>query len=469
MSDARIACLDQGSGSTKGAVFDAEGRVLAQARVPISIVHDGDRVEHDPEEVWTSVERTLAELAAGAGPLSAIGLCVQRSSCLLWQRNGARPLSPVVSWQDRRHAAAIASTSRDLADEVRRRTGLFLSPHYAAPKLRGLLDGVAGARSQAARGEIVAGTLDAWLVHRLTGVPSTEAGIAGRTLLYDLEEDAWSGALCDAFEIPRAALPPLRPAAGRRGEWHGVPVLAVAGDQQAALLGHGGWRRGVVAAHFGTGAFVLAATGGEVLRHAGLLSAVLAATAHERRFQIEGTVQSAGSAIDWISALCGVTLDALPGRPLAPERLPVVVPAFLGLGAPWWRPEARARIDDLELSTSAEDLVAATLVGVAQRVADNLEAMRQAGLRVETLRVSGRLTRRSEFVAIVAELGGCTIELAAEEESGLQGLARLTHAAALGNDAALASAATWRERHAPEWSEARRAEARGRWLRSLGL
>lgn len=467
MNDARIAALDQGSGSTKGAVFDAQGRKLAQARMPIGIVHNGERVEQDAGEIWRSVEAVLAELAASAGRLSAIGLCVQRSSCLLWRRDGGEPLSPVVSWQDRRHAAAIAGAPRALANRVRERTGLFLSPHYAAPKLRGLLDGIAGARAGAECGEIVAGTLDAWLVHRLTGTPSTEAGIAGRTLLYDLEADAWSRGLCADFEIPAAALPKLLPAAGRRGEWRGIPVVALAGDQQAALLGHGGWREGIVAAHFGTGAFVLASTGEEVRRHPGLLSAVLAATAGERRFQIEGTVQSAGSAVDWMAAVCGVDLETLPPQSLEPERLPILVPAFVGLGAPWWRSEVRARIEEIELAHGAHDLMAATLVGIAQRVADNLEAIREAGVRIGELRVSGRLTRRGDFAALLAELGGAAVEVAVEEETGLDGVARLAAAAAADDDARLFESSPARERYEPRWSQARHAAARARWRAAI--
>jgi glycerol kinase len=215
VSDLRIASLDQGSGSTKGAVFDRAGRILAQARLEIGVHRDGERVEHDPEEIWRSVDSVLDELAGRAGPLSAIGLCVQRSTCLLWERENARALSPVLSWQDRRHAAQIATAPAELAERVREATGLFLSSHYAAPKLRGLLDESPGMRQRAERGEILAGTLDAWLIHRLTGSASSEPGIAGRTLLYDLGLDAWSPSLCEAFEIPTAALPMLMPSGGR--------------------------------------------------------------------------------------------------------------------------------------------------------------------------------------------------------------------------------------------------------------
>jgi glycerol kinase len=467
MTRVRIAAVDQGSSSTKGAVFDEQGRVLALTRSEIGVVRDGAHVEHDPEEIAASVESALAELAARAGPLAAIGLGVQRSSCLLWERASGEPLSPVLSWQDRRHARGVEAAAADFSEAVRRTSGLFLSPHYAAPKLRGLLDESLALRARAERGEIVAGTLDAWLVHRLTGVPSTEPGIAGRTLLYDLDRDAWSEPLCAAFDIPAAALPALLPSVGGRGEWQGVPVVALAGDQQAALVGHGGWREGVVAVHFGTGAFVLAATGRAARRHPGLLTAVLAASAGERRFQIEGTVQSAGSALDWACGLSGVELDELPPQTLAPESLPLLVPAFVGLGAPWWRPRARARIEDLELATSAEDLVAATLVGVAQRVADNVEAMREAGVRVEVLRASGRLSRRDDLGALLAELTRCTVEIAAAEEAGLAGTARLALAALVGDAGRLGEPPAARCRFEPCWEEPRQRAARQRWRGAL--
>jgi glycerol kinase len=462
----RVAVIDQGSSATKGAVFGEGLEVLAEDRIAIGVERDADRVEHDALEIASSVVSLLEELEGLAGPFTALGLAVQRSSCLLWDRESADPLSPVVSWQDRRHALAAERLGEPLAARVRETTGLFASPHYAALKLRGLLDRDPALRRRAERGEVIAGTLDAWLVHRLTGEPSTEPGLAGRTLLYDLERDEWSAELGAAFDIPSPALPPLRPSGGRRGAWRGVPLLALLGDQQAALLGHGGWRAGVVAAHFGTGAFVLASTGESILRHPGLLSAAIASVGGERRFQIEGAVQSAGSALDWMASRLGLDLEALESVELDPQALPTVVPAFVGLGAPWWRPRSRASIDGLELATSGADLLRGTIAGIAQRVADNVEAMREAGVEVEVLRLSGRLARRADLGRLVCELVRSRVEVAAEEESGLDGIARLAGAVS-GERAWLEYVAPPKARYAPEWSEPRCREARALWHRAL--
>ncbi len=426
--------------------------------------HDGERVEQDPLEILASVETALAELDSRGGGFDALGLCTQRSSCLLWERSTGAPLSPVISWQDRRHHAEARELGPLLGELVRRSSGLFLSPHYSALKLAGLLDAGPGLRQRAAAGDLVAGTLDAWLVHRLTGEPSTEPGQAGRTLLYDLAGGAWADELCERLRVPKAALPALRPSAGERGRWRGVPLVGLLGDQQAALLGHGGWQPGVVAAHVGTGAFVLAATGFEIRRHPGLLSAVLASTASERRFQIEGTVQSAGSAVDWACRIAGVSLAALPAEPLDVETLPVVVPALVGLGAPWWRPEARAAILDLEPAAEGATLVRATLAGVAQRIADNVEAMREAGVAVGALRLSGALGGRRDFAQAIAELAGCEVQVVGEE-AGLGGLARWLAVVLAGSfeHAPPAPVAVL----SPSWSTRRRATARRRWLEAL--
>ena len=281
----------------------------------------------------------------------------------------------------------------DHADEVAARTGLHLSPHYAAPKLARLLDEVPDGRRRAADGELVAGTLDAFLAQRLTGEATTEPGHAGRTLLYNLDRGDWDPALCDLFGVPPTACRGCWPVPSTAGEWRGVPLVAAAGDQQAALLGHGGWRQGVVAAHFGTGAFVLAACGDRPLRRPGLLAAVLASTPSGRRFQLEGTVNSAGSAVDWACRLTGERLEEWEKRRLDPRRLPRVVPAFAGLGAPWWRPAAAAEITGLRHEHDGRSLLGGVLAGIAQRVLDCVEAIAAAGVTVTTLRVSGKLTR----------------------------------------------------------------------------
>jgi glycerol kinase len=242
-----------------------------------------------------------------------------------------------------------------------------------------------------------------------------------------------------------------------------VPLLALAGDQQAALLGHGGWRAGTTAVHFGTGAFVLASTGAAPRRHPGLLTAVLASSAAARRFQLEGSVSSAGSAVDWACAVTGVELETIAGAELDPERLPWVLPAFAGLAAPWWRPEARPVLAGMTPATRGEELVLGVVAGVAQRVLDNLEALTAAGVAIEVVRVSGRLGRLSGLVGLLADAGQVPVERTVEEEAGLRGIAGLARLTATGEESALLGPPELGERRLPRWPEARARRLRERW------
>lgn len=460
MSERLFAVVDQGSTSTKGGVFRQDGERVQLATVPVERSVDGPHVEHDPEALARGVVE-IVETLAEEYPLTAIGLACQRSTCLVWERDSAEPLTPALSWQDRSQAARVESLAAH-ADLVRRRTGLRLTPYYAAPKLGALLDQVPLGAGRAAAGELVAGTLDAFLVHRLTGRPATEAGIAGRTLLYSLEADAWDEELCELFGVPMEVLPELRTSAGEWGEAAGVPLVAVAGDQQASLIGHGGWKLGVTAAHFGTGAFVLASTGEEVVRHEGLLAAVLASTPSARRFQIEGSVNSAGSAVDWARELTGEDLEAWADRALAPEG-PLVLPSFTGTAAPWWESSGGAVVADLELSTSGEELFAAVLRGVAHRILDNVEALDETGIETTVLRVSGKLTRLSGMVQFLADAGEIPVEVAAEEETGSLGMVRLMAAHLDGDERPLLEPPAASERYEPRWSSQKAGRARRRW------
>ena len=465
-ADPLIAAVDQGSTGTKAALIDATGRRLAESSCPVERqTTGGASLEHDPEELIAGVEACLEEVTAAAKP-AAIGLTCQRSTCLVWERDGGRPLTRALSWQDLSEADRVGSLAAH-ADEVAARTGLHLSPHYAAPKLARLLDEVPDGRRRAAAGELVAGTLDAFLAQRLTGEATTEPGHAGRSLLYNLDSGDWDLELCDLFGVPRAALPRLLASAKPRGEWRGLPLVAAAGDQQAALIGHGGWRRGVVAAHFGTGAFVLASCGDRPLRRPGLLAAVLASTPRRRRFQLEGSVNSAGSAVDWACRLTGERLEEWEERALDPRRLPRVLPAFAGLGAPWWRPGAAAEITGLRPEHDGGALLGGVLAGVAQRVLDCVEAIADAGIAVQTLRVSGKLTRLGGLVALLADLGQLPVEVAAEEETGLTGIARLAAAALAGEETVLSAAAGRRDVVAPSWPRAAAREVREAWLEHL--
>ena len=459
--DALVAVVDQGSTGTKAALVDAAGRRHAVSSRPVERTAAGQRIEHDAEALAAGVEACLEELLAAGRP-AAVGLTCQRSTCLLWERRGGRPLTRALSWQDVSETRRVDSLASH-ADEVATRTGLHLSPHYAAPKLARLLDEVPDGRRRALGGELVAGTLDAFLAQRLTGEATTEPGHAGRSLLYNLDRGEWDPALCELFGVPQVALPRLLASAELRGEWRGVPLVAAAGDQQAALIGHGGWRPGVVAAHFGTGAFVLAACGDHPLRRSGLLAAVLASTPLRRQFQLEGSVNSAGSAVDWACRLTGERLGEWEERALDPRLLPRVVPAFAGLGAPWWRPAAAAEITGLRHEHDGRSLLAGVLAGVAQRALDCVEAIAAAGVPAKTLRVSGKLTRLRGLVALLADLGQLPVEVSTEEETGLDGIARLAFTALEEDTAPLARSAAAERAIEPSWSPADAEHARRAW------
>ncbi len=459
--DLSLAVVDLGSTLAKGGLYSLDGSCRLSTSLPVEVYANGASFEHDPHALLETVEALLARLQE-AGPLSAIGVTCQRSTCLLWEQSNGRALTPAISWQDG-SATDVVERLALHAPEVASRSGLHLSPHYAAPKLSRLLSSQPGLRRRAEAGEVVAGTLDAFLMHHLTGEPSTEGGHAGRTLLYNLEADAWDPTLCHLFEIPRAALPRLRPSIGFRGQWQGLPVTAVAGDQQAALLAQGGWEEGVTAAHFGTGAFVLAGTGDQLRRHPGLLSAVVASSSSDRHFQLEGAVNSAGSAMDWISGETGLGPEEWGQRPLEPERLPRVLPALAGLGTPWWRPEIRTVVQETGAHTSPLELAAGVLVGVAMRVVDCFETLAASGAAAEVFRLSGKLTRCRALVDLIANLTQIPVEVSAEEEPGLAGIARLAAVGLEPDSTSLSGGTPVSYTQDPEWSFDRAHAARSDW------
>ncbi|MCP4200859.1 MAG: hypothetical protein GY769_02865 [bacterium] len=464
------AAVDQGSTSTKGALISEQGDAVLEARARVQRVVSGDSVVHDPEALAEGVTRVLNRLLTKApeASVAGIGLTCQRSTCLVWDRESGEPLTEALSWQDRsqaRRAVRLAHHDR----MIRRRTGLPLSPHYAALKLNHLLGRIPGGQRKAAQGEIVAGTLDAFLVRRLVGRDLTEPGHAGRTLCFHLDRGAFDRDLCRLFGVPPAALPAIVPSAAMRGFYRDIALTAVAGDQQAALLGHGGWRPGVTAAHFGTGAFVLASTGTRPKRGAGVLSAALATTSRAQRFQAEGSVNSAGSSVDWIFRITKKRIRDWSERKIEPGALPAVLPAFAGLATPWWKPGARAIFAAINPETSADDLIAATLFALAMRVLDCIEALTRAGVPTRLLRVSGKLTRLNGLVALLADAGQLQVEVSEHEETGLAGIARLAAAGALGNSRALEHRPKTRRRIRPRWSVSKAAEIRRRWRRFVRL
>jgi glycerol kinase len=412
--------LDQGTTSSRAIVFDADGSVhgTGQREFAQHFPAPG-HVEHDADEILQSQLAAAAEALAAAGNprVLAVGLANQRETVVLWERATGRPLHRAIVWQDRRTAPQLDAVRLAGHEElVRERTGLPLDPYFSAAKIAWLLDAVPGARRAAERGELCAGTIDSWLVFRLThgAVFTTDPGNASRTSLFDLRTGDWNDELCGLFGVPRAVLPEIRASAGDFGTAarEGWPLRAVLGDQQAALFGHGCTTPGGAKCTYGTGAFVLRNAGPRLPpRRPGVLTTVAWRLGEQTTFAEEGSVLVCGAAVQWLRDQLGILRASADAEALArsvPDSGGVVfVPAFAGLGTPHWDPSARGLLAGLTRGTTPAHLVRAAIEAMALQVDDVLSAM--GGGPWRALHVDGGAAANGLLLELQAGLLGAPV------------------------------------------------------------
>ncbi len=493
-----VLALDEGTTGATALVLDRAGRVQGRGyrEFPQHYPQPG-WVEHDPDDLTgaTFAAAHTALAAAGLGAraaiarrIAAIGITNQRETTLVWDRRTGRPIHRAIVWQCRR-TAALCATLKHAGHEplVRRRTGLVLDPYFSGTKLTWLLRHVRGAAGRAARGELAFGTVDSWLLWNMTGgrVHATDPTNASRTLLYRsdrLDRLGFDDALLDLFHVPRALLPEVRPSAGPFGETRGVPglpdgipILGVAGDQQAALYGQGCTTPGAIKNTYGTGCFLMAFTGTQrVPSKHGLLTTVACAEDGSPAYALEGAVFIAGAAVQWLRDAMGVVVTAAETEALArsvPDSAGTVfVPAFVGLGAPHWDAEARGAWLGLTRGAGRAHLVRAVLEAIAWQARDVVEAMAKDGLpRGRTLRVDGGATANGFLMQMQADALGVPVVRPHMIETTALG-AGLLAARALGWRAAGREARAADRTFKPRVGRAavrERAEAAARWTAAI--
>jgi glycerol kinase len=442
MSDAILA-LDQGTTGSTALVIGRDGAVRARAysEIPQHYPEPG-WVEHDPEEIWQVSLRVMGEAMAAAGlrgrDVAAIGITNQRETTLVWDRATGRPIHRAVVWQSRQ-TADICAGLRAAGHEpsFRRRTGLLLDPYFSGTKVRWILDRHAGAQKRAEAGELAFGTVDTWLLHRLTGgkVHATEPTNACRTLLYDIHERRWHPELLAALGVPEVMLPAVRPSAGLFGETAaldripaGIPIAGIAGDQQAALFGQLCWEPGMAKNTYGTGCFAMMNMGSQppVAADGGLLTTLCCDAAGGPAYALEGSVFIAGAAIQWLRDELGLVADARETDAIAsgiPDTMGVyVVPAFAGLGAPYWDMNARGAIVGLTRGAGRKQIVRATLESLAYQSRDVIDVMnRDSGVAVRELRVDGGASANDFLMQFQADLLGVPVDRPAMVETTAAG------------------------------------------------
>jgi glycerol kinase len=445
MTRDHLLVIDQGTTSTRAVVYDARLHVVGQGQAEVLPNYPRSGwVEHDPEgllqSVGPQVTRALDESGVRAERLAAIGLTNQRETTIVWERATGKAIAPALVWQDRRTAAA-CDRLKDHQASISERTGLVIDPYFSATKMAWILDQVPHARRRAEAGELAGGTVDSFLVWHLTGGQSfvTDATNASRTLLMDLKTLRWADDLCQLFGVPPGILPEIRPSSGEFGRTSGLnflpdglPILGIAGDQQASLIGQGCVESGQAKCTYGTGAFLLAHTGGRIVPSRNGLITTLAATLEGQppQYALEGSVFVAGAAVQWFRDGLKAIGASYEINPLSLESDPMMdvifVPALTGLGAPYWRPEARGTIFGLTRATSVADLARATLEGVACQVADLIQAMDQdLGSPLSEVRADGGMARSDPFLQFQADLLGLPIRRSPQTESTALGAALL--------------------------------------------
>lgn len=476
-----ILTIDQGTTSTRAIVYDADGSVLAVRQRPVSRTYPQPGwVEQDAEEIWDSVRETIAALPADGFDLrsvQSVGITNQRETTVLWDRSTGKSVAPAIVWQSRQSEPVCERLRAQGAEtELLARTGLPLDPYFSAGKWAWQFEREPHLRERAARGEVLAGTVDSWLVWKLTGEHATDASNASRTQLFNIHTLDWDDELLSLFAIPRACLPEVRPTAGSFGtirkEHFGfeLPISAVVGDQQAALFGQRCYAPGETKVTYGTGCFLLMQTGETpVESNNGLLTTVAWQKDGRTHYALEGSVYNAGSAVQWLRDGLGLLTSAQESEWLA-SSVPdaggvIVVPAFVGLGAPYWDAGARGAVFGLTQGTTRAHLARAVLEAVALQATDVLSAMREdSGRDIRWVRADGGAAANAFLLQAQADYTGVKVARPVDTETTARGAAMLAGLESgfwTEDDLARHDAQT--ETFEPKWDTAQREAALARW------
>ncbi|MDB6157378.1 MAG: glycerol kinase [Gammaproteobacteria bacterium] len=448
-SDSILLAIDQGTSSSRSIAFSARGAVIALSQHPFEQIYPASGwVEHDPEVIWATTLSTarevLRQLRAQQRRVAAIGVTNQRETTLLWDRRTGIPVYNAIVWQDRRTADECRKLQEaGHEDEVIEKTGLRLDPYFSATKLTWIFDRVPGARASAEAGNLAFGTVDSFLIWRLTGgrIHATDVSNASRTALFDIRSGRWDEALCGLFRVPMKCLPEVRDSAGDFGVTDedvfgaALPIRGVAGDQQAALVGQACFSEGDVKSTYGTGAFLVLNTGQRLLRsHNRLLSTVAYRLNGVTTYALEGSILSAGATIQWLRDGLGIISRApeieLLAQSVTDSGGVYLLPAFTGLGAPYWDPDARGAIVGLTRASSRAEIARAGLDSVVYQTRDLLDAMAADGIGPAQLKVDGGMAQNGFFLQRLADVLGVPIlrpKMAESTAFGAACLAGLGH------------------------------------------
>lgn len=484
----QILAIDQGTTSSRAIVFDAELRVraVAQREFPQHYPASG-WVEHDPADIWRTTRDTVEAALAQAGPVAAIGITNQRETLVIWDRATGEPIHRAIVWQDRRTADTCAAL-RDAGHEaeVTARTGLLLDPYFSATKAAWMLDAVPGARARAERGELAMGTIDTFLIWRLTGgaVHATDATNAARTMLMNIATGTWDPDLCTLFGVPMQILPEIRDCNAAFGETTlfgaPLPILGVAGDQQAATIGQACFEPGMMKSTYGTGCFALMNTGAAMVPSRNrLLTTIAYRLDGQTTYALEGSIFIAGAVVQWLRDGLGIIGAASETQALAeaadPAQQLIIVPAFTGLGAPYWRPECRGAIFGLTRNSGPAEFARAALESVGFQTRDLAGAMRddwaRSGAKAAqgVLRVDGGMSASAFAMQFLSDILGAPVDRPTVLETTALGVAWLAgHKAGILPDAA-GFARRWAldRRFTPRMDSATRNARHAAWQRAV--
>jgi glycerol kinase len=484
MSNGVILALDQGTTSSRAMAIGLNGQVVASAQEEFpQIFPQSGWVEHDPEAIWRTQRRTAEQTLErlGGRKVAAIGVTNQRETVVVWDRKTGEAIHNAIVWQDRR----TASRTQELAAQgheamVSERTGLLLDPYFSASKIAWILDAVPGARDRAKRGELAAGTIDSFLIWRLTGgqVHATDATNASRTALYDIRNGRWDEDLCALFNVPMNLLPEVRDSADDFGVSDifgpSLPIRGVAGDQQAALVGQAGFNAGDVKSTYGTGAFLVLNTGSELKRSKSrLLGTIAYRVGGSTTYALEGSILSAGSTIQWLRDELKIIRDGAHAGELAAAISDAggvhLVPAFTGLGAPHWDSDARGAILGLQRGSTISHIARAALESAAFQTAELLEAMAKDGVAPQTLRVDGGMSRNDWLLQFMSDILGVEVVRPKNVETTVFGAAILAAVGAGEFGSLNEAAALWKldRKFEPRMPSAERATRLDAWKEAV--